>query len=142
MPVEEPLGTSKCLVPWQLSHVFSVETAWWTRAGSVDTCVFTSFSLAEHPYELSEAFLTPRTPLAKTHKTRGDEAQALADGSDLWAGAEELRGLGRGWGPLALLRVRAASLMALAEQSLNTVLAFLRKRENSLLNFLVSKNRY
>lgn len=92
------MALANALVPWQLSHVFSVETAWWTRAGSVDTRVFTSFSLAEHPYELSEAFLTPRTPLAKTHKTRGDEAQALADGSDLWAGAEELRGLGRGWG--------------------------------------------
>lgn len=30
------------------------------------------------------------------HKTRGDEAQALADSVRLWAGAEELRVLGRG----------------------------------------------
>lgn len=73
------------------------------------------------------------------HKTRGDEAQALADGSELWAGAEELQVLEGAGGPSRCSGVCVASVPVLAVQRLSTISAFLRKRESSLQNFLVSK---
>lgn len=108
VPVEEPLGTSKCS-----AHTFSLRT----RTASVDTRVFTSFS--EHPQELSEAFLTPQGPCrdAQNPWRKAPAGRRVR----LWAEAEGLR-CGRG------------SVLPLCwrwQDSPSTVSAFLCKREHS-----------